>query len=172
MTVGLQSYNPMKTQVLVYVPGRAVPHCHEVSPETTFEEIVVKLRGDGVITEDMIIVEEDGVEVIILTEKVGEGGRHKRVIHCHRCRHVHVTIAHPGPKPPGPLEHKFRPGTRVVTVKDWAVKQIPDIDHGAKWCLRDAAGEILDGETHIGTLAHHPGCALGLSLTEHHKPKG
>ena len=162
----------MKTEILIYVVGKAVPHRHEASPETTFEEVVLKLRGDGIITEDMVIVEEDGEEEIILTEKVGTGGRHKRILHCHHCRHIHVTIAHPGPKPPGPLEHKFRPGARVGLVKNWAVKHVPDLDPNAKWCLRDAAGEILDNEIHIGTLASHPGCALNVSLTEHHKPKG
>jgi hypothetical protein len=163
----------MKTEVLIYIATEAVPHRHEVTPETTFEEIIVKLRGDGVITAEMIIVEEDGEEEIILTEKVGNGGeRHKRVLHCHPCRHIHVEVAHPGSQPPGPLKGKFRPGTRVGLVKNWAVSHVPGLDQNAKWCLRDGAGEILDNEWHIGTLASHPGCALKVALTEHEKPKG
>jgi hypothetical protein len=162
----------METEILVYVVGKAVPHRHLVPPETTFEAVVAKLREDGVITGEMVIAEEDRVEEIILSELVGAGGRHQRILHCHHCRHIHVTVEHPDAEPPGPLEHDFQPGTRVGLVKNWAVHQLPNLDNAAKWCLRGPDGEILDNELHIGTLASHPGCALGLSLTEHHKSKG
>jgi hypothetical protein len=162
----------MKTVILIYVAGKAVPHRHEFEPQTTFEEVVIKLRGDRVISEDMVIVEEDGDEEIILTEHVGSGDRHQRVLHCHSCHHIHVEISHPGQQPPGPLEHKFRPGKRVGLVKDWAVSHVPGLDPNGKWCLRDAAGEILDKEVHIGTLATYPGCSLKMALTEHGKVNG
>jgi hypothetical protein len=162
----------MKTEILIYIAGKAVPHRHEFEPETTFEEVVLKLRGDRVISEDMVIVEEDGDEEIVLTEHVGSEGRHQRVLHCHHCHHIHVEISHPGQQPPGPLERKFRPGKRVGQVKNWAASQVPGLDPNYKWCLRDTAGEILDNEIHIGTLATRPGCSLKMALTEHGKVNG
>jgi hypothetical protein len=159
-------------EILVYVGERAMPHRHLAEPDTTFEAVVTKLRDDSVIEADMVIVEEDGEDEIALTELIGEGGRSQRILHCHHCRHIQVTIEHPGTEPPDPLEHAFRPGVRVGRVKDWALRHIPNIDKAAKWCLRDGNGEILDNQLHIGTLAPYPGCSLAVTLTEHHKPKG
>lgn len=88
--------------------------------------------------------------------------RPPKIIHCHRCRKIAVTVYYNGEE-----SKKFSPNAKIRRITEWAKKKF-GLDEGRKWVLRLGAadGEILDSDTHIGKLVKFPDCNLSLYLTE------
>ncbi len=92
----------------------------------------------------------------------GCGPRPPKIIHCHRCRKIEVTVFYNGEE-----TNKFNPNAKIRRITEWAKKKF-GVDEGRKWILRLGAadGEIIDSDSHIGRLVKFPNCNLSLYLTE------
>jgi len=85
-----------------------------------------------------------------------------KILHCHRCRKVKVSVSYNGEE-----TRKFGPNAKIRRVTKWAKKQFA-VDTDRKWVLRldGAEGDILDPDTNLGKLVKSKDCNLSLFLTE------
>ena len=115
---------------------------------------------------------EDSEEHLLLEEVISVGDSDVRV-HCHRCREITVTGRYNSKS----FSKTFPPGTTIAHVKEWLTSRdsfdiapIDAADLGLVPC-EDAAHPLAEN-AHIGSLVHHPNCALCLSLVPADRHQG
>lgn len=92
-------------------------------------------------------------------------------IHCHRCRHISLTVTYNGQN----KDRKFAPSATGKRILKWAIKEfeISESD-AANLVLRinSPLGEILQSYGHIGSFVHFPHCKITLFLTPNIQVQG
>ncbi|HEX9990491.1 MAG TPA: hypothetical protein VGE45_18680 [Chloroflexia bacterium] len=122
-----------------------------------------KHEGKG--EHDVLVMLEDSEETLELDKPLEAVGVVQRShVHIHRCRRIDVTVNFNG----NHIEKHFPPSATVKRVKAWTVGKhgfdLPPID-AAEHLLQVCNSSVRpDEDTHIGTLAQHPKCALCFDL--------
>ncbi len=154
------------SQVYIQI-GDQEPRAIELNDDDTIASILKRLREEhpGFVDEpDLLVVfAEDSDEEIAHDRKLCDCHGHRpKILHCHRCKKVAVTVSYNGEE-----SRKFGPNAKIRRVTEWAKKQF-QVDEGRKWVLRldGMDGEILDPDAKLGKLANPSTCALNLFLTE------
>ena len=156
----------MKTiEVFAYATGGLAPKRLQLDAEATVADLLKAVHPNGEIKpgEEILVFLEDEDEPLHHSRKLGEcgAGAGRAFFHCHRCRHISVTVNYNGAK-----EKNFAPSATVARVLKWALKEfgLKGQDAEDKVLRADAKGQPLEPETHIGTLVSHT-CSLTLYLT-------
>jgi hypothetical protein len=147
--------------------GAHAPEAITVRSDETIASLLARFRDEHPRAaheiEHLVVFAEDSEEEVAHDRKVSECHPHwPKILHCHRCRKVSVSVYYNGEE-----SRAFGPNATVRKVTKWATKQF-GVDEGRKWVLRldSAEGEILDPDTRLGKLVDHASCALSLYLTE------
>jgi hypothetical protein len=155
-----------KLEIFVITAEGPTPKRLELEAEATVADLIKSAHGNGEIKmlEEVMVFVEDEDEPLDHSRKLGDCGfREKPFIHCHRCRHIAVTVNYNGTL----KEKKFSPSATVAKVLKWAVKEfgLKGQDAEDKVLRIDAQSQPLEPETHVGSLAKHSVCSLNLFLT-------
>jgi hypothetical protein len=153
-----------KLEIFVCTAGGPTPKRLQLDSEGTVADLLKAALPDGEIKpgEEILVFLEDQDEPLHHSRKLGECGiGEKTFLHCHRCRHVSVTVNYNGAK-----EKKFPPSATVARVLRWALNEfgLKGQDAEDKVLRADAKGQPLEPDTHIGSLVTHS-CSLTLYLT-------
>lgn len=155
----------MKTiEIFVTTVGAAAPKRLQLELEATVADLLKAAHANGEIEPggEMLVFLEDEDEPLHHSRKLGDCAVQERAfIHCHKCRHISVTVNYNGTK-----EKKFAPSATVGRVLKWALKEfgLSGQDAEDKVLRTDAKGQPLEPGTHIGTLVARS-CSLALYLT-------
>jgi hypothetical protein len=141
--------------------------CHfDLAEEQTLTKIaseLAKLHFGGCKPEELFFFEEDseGEELAALVI-VGEKPTHH--IHCHRCKHAHVSVIFGAET----KTHSFRPGERLRKVIEWAKSDRAfKLDKGSEYVLRlgGVDTDALNNDAHVGNFVQHGTCSATFYLT-------
>jgi hypothetical protein len=153
-------------EVHVQIDGHE-PQAITVQDDETIASLLARLRGQlpGIDHEPELfaVFADDDENELHRDHKFCECRPHRpKVLHCHRCKKVAVTVFYNGSE-----KREFNPNAKIRRVAQWAMKQF-QVDGNRKWVLRQGSseGEILDQDTTLGKLVKFPDCALSLYLTE------
>jgi hypothetical protein len=160
-----KDYSMSKFEVFVITAEGPKPKRLQLEPEATCADLiaVAHLNGGAKAPEEIFLFLEDEDEPLPHSHKLRECKLPaKPFLHCHRCRHVAVTVYYNGAK-----EKRFAPSATVSKVLKWSVKEfgLTGQDAEDKVLRVDAKSQPLEPEVHIGSLAKHTTCSLNLYLT-------
>lgn len=158
----------MAKVIEVYVHGEGTPSkTFKIAEDATIADLVKQAQQAG------HLKPEDGHAFKICLENEDDerdhhqplhacGVGHKSHVHCHRCKHINVTVAYNGVT----KSHSFTPAATGQKIKKWALKEfdLKGADASDK-VLRFENETELDPEAHIGTFASFPACSVQLLLT-------
>ena len=121
----------------------------------------------------MCVFVENTDVTLELDVKIDEAGLTTRSrLHVHRCKEVEVTVNYNQDQKKG----FFSPSATVDWVKEWAVAKdqydmspVDAAEHVLKLCN---AGDLPDGEVHIGTLVKFPDGTLCFDLVPKQRVEG
>ena len=164
--------------VELFIQGEGIPKITlvKVHPKDTVADIVKVAREHGLSapedSEVCIFVENTDV-TLELDVKIDEAGLTTRSrLHVHRCKQVEVTVNYNQDQKKG----FFSPSATVDWVKEWAVAKdqydmspVDAAEHVLKLCT---AGDLPDGEVHIGTLVKFPDGTLCFDLVPKQRVEG
>ena len=162
-------------EVYIEIEDAGGPHPLKVRDDETLGEVLARLRAEHphaqhLEPELLAVFVEDAEAEVPKDKKFHEWHhRHPRIVHCHRCHHIEVTVFYNGDQ-----KHAFRPNSTIRKILDWAVNTAFHADTNRKWVLRlgGTTGDILDLDKRLGTLVKHPECHISLYLTEREAIKG
>lgn len=153
-------------KIYFHSEGEKTPQIIEVPESITIKELIQKTglgKDASHKSEEVIICREDGEEFIDIKMTLKEAGiGHKHHIHCHRCKHVEVTISYVSG-----MKHEFKvaPGLTIGAMIKKAAHQFHiDPPTIPTLILKDDAGNTLDESVHIGSIVHFPKCSVHLVL--------
>ena len=154
-------------EVYIQIEDADGPHPIKVRDDDTIATVLARLRAEHPHAnhepELLAVFVEDAEEESRKDTKFCECHPHRpKILHCHRCREVKVTVFYNGEE-----SREFRPNAKIRRVTEWAKAKF-NVDKGRKWVLRvgSAEGEIQDFDTHVGKLVKFPHCQVALYLTE------
>lgn len=155
-----------KLEIFVITAKGPTPKRLQLDAEATVADLVKFAHGNGEIKtlgEVMVFVEDEDEPLDHSRKLVDCGLSERSFIHCHRCRHIAVTVNYNGTL----KEKKFAPSVTVAKVLKWALKEfgLKGQDAEDKVLRIDAQSQPLEPETHVGSLAKHSECSLNLFLT-------
>lgn len=155
-----------KLEIFVITAEGASPKRLQLEAEATVADLIKSTHGNGEIKmlEEVMVFVEDEDEPLDHSRKLGDCGLSGRpFLHCHRCRHIAVTVNYNGTL----KEKKFAPSATVAKVLKWALKEfgLKGQDAEDKVLRIDAQSQPLEPETHVGSLVKHSMCSLNLFLT-------
>ena len=155
-------------EILIFGENSLKGQKHKVPCESALIGVVEKFTEGGISVTEIAIFDEDGDELLEVTEIAGRPHHGKnRIIHCHRCKHVKVHVFYNGE-----ASLEVRPSRRIHKIQEWAINHFK-VDKHRRWCLRlEVDGEALQEDIHVGSLTSYPECSVKLYLTEFHKPQG
>lgn len=154
----------MKRKLYLHKQGQTETELVEVEETITVEELIARHGEPG-----HSAWAEDGEELVITElaiEAVGERGH----IHVGPHRQIDVTVRYET----GDKSREFSPGTRVLTVLNWARSEhgfdVPESQRGGLGLFIANSTTPLDHAEHIGVLTteHH----LRLTLAPVSRPQG
>jgi hypothetical protein len=154
----------MKRKLYLHKQGQTEVELIEVEESATVEELVARHGepGHGAWA-------QDGEELVV-SELVIEVVEERGHIHIGPHRQIEVTVRYEA----GDKSRDFNPGTRVLTVLNWARGEhgfdVPESQRGGLGLFAANSTTPLDGAEHIGVLAteHH----LRLTLAPVKRPQG
>lgn len=96
-----------------------------------------------------------------------KGGVH---LHVHRCRRIAVKVSYAGRS----VEHSFPPASTIAHVKKSTAERLGlSPEDAAEHVLQIAGTQTRpDPDTHIGSLASHPQCAIAFDLVAAERVNG
>jgi hypothetical protein len=154
----------MKQKLYLHRQGQAETELIEVEETVTVMQLIAEYGEEG-----HSAWAQDGDELVItalVIEVVEERGH----VHIGPHREVDVTVRYET----GDKSKEFKPGTRVLTVKKWAVGEhgfsIPEGQRSGLGLFLRGSREPLDEAEHIGVLAEHG--HLHLTLQPVKRPQG
>lgn len=154
-------------EIYIQVEDADGPSLVKVHDDDTIATLLERLRSQhphlGHEPELMVVFPEDAEEEVGKDVKFCDCHPHRpKILHCHRCREIKVTVSYNGVE-----SESFKPNAKIRRVTKWAVDEFK-VDAGRKWVLRtgSAEGDILDPDTRVGQLVKFPNCSLQLYLTE------
>ncbi len=165
-------------QMEFFIQGEGIPKITlvKLGPKDTVEDIVKVAREHGLSapegSEVCVFVENTDV-TLELDLKIDEAGLTTRSrVHIHRCKSVEVTVNYNQDQRKG----LFSPSATVDWVKKWAVAKdqydlspVDAAEHVLKLCN---AGDLPDGEVHIGTLVKFPDRTVCFDLVPKQRVEG
>lgn len=166
-----------KKTIEIFLQGEGIPEIQivRVPHNGTVRDLIAAATSGGLRlggrAEEIIVLIEDSdheLELDVRLTDAGIGHRHR--IHCHRCRHVEVSVNFNGAS----KSHPFPPSTTVAKVKRWAddkfgLKGVDATEHALQIC---GTNKRPDEDTHIGSLVEHPNCKLCFDLVPKKRVEG
>jgi len=162
-TLGQHKLQMRTIDIFVYTASGVAPRRLQLDADATVDELLKAAKTNGDPGDELAFL-EDSDEPLDRTKKLVDCGiKEKSVVHCHRCRHVLVTVNYNGVT----KQNRFPPSATVARVQKWAVKEfgLKGQDAEDKVLRTDANAQPLEPDTHIGTLTPASVCALNLYLT-------
>lgn len=110
-----------KQSIFIQVEGKPGVTEAELHPEARLEDLLEVMKGQGIVLADDTFVSLDEAECLEPRERkqplkdLKPGTR----VHISRCRRIKTTVHYLEKT----AQHDFPPGTRVRTVKTWAVRE-------------------------------------------------
>lgn len=162
------------TSIDIFYQGEGINEIahFEASPDHTFAVVKLALMERHGLTKETLIFIEDRDEPVdeqwVLRDHVGRAGIKA---HIHRCRHIAVGVTFNGKT----VDHKFGPATTVARVKKWAAETkfgMTPQEAGEHVLQISGTKDRPDPGTHIGTLAHGPGCRIAFDLVANERING
>lgn len=149
--------------IFVYTASGPAPRRLQLNADATVDELLKAAGTNGDPGEELAFL-ENGDEPLDPSKKLVDCGiKEKSIVHCHRCRHVLVTVNYNGVT----KQNQFPPSATVARVQKWAVKEfgLKGQDAEDKVLRTDANAQPLEPDTHIGSLTPPAVCSLSLYLT-------
>lgn len=155
---------PHEIEIYVHTDGHHDPKLVKIQDDATVEDLLKSIAPEG--HHEFHLVIEDEEDAKEHHHRLCDCGiRHRQHVHCHRCRHVQVTVSFNGVD----HDHQFTPAATIARVLEWALKKFKLTGQdAARKVLRitDRPNDTLPMEAHIGSYAKAPNCGVHLSLTD------
>jgi hypothetical protein len=162
--------------VLLHLPG-AAPRKVPATSTATIGEMLDAARVEP----DLLLIGEDDEadegdydvdpKMLGREQTLQDVARGRLVaIHCHRCRHVSVTVNYQKET----LHRRFPPSTRARKVLRWAKRKLKlaDADADNLALFRCEGGEQVRETTHLGELVTGTHCDLCFDMSKDHNIEG
>lgn len=163
--------------VELFLQGEGIPQIRllHVPRHCTVRELIEKARADADLPSPgdgaTILLLEDSDEEMALDATLQQAGiRQRQRIHCHRCRHIKVTVNFNGAS----KARQFPPSQTIAKVKHWAddqfgLKGVDTTEHALQLC---GGSTRPDEDTHLGALVRYPQCSLCFDLVPKKRVEG
>lgn len=166
----------MNNQIELFLQGEGLREVIliRVPADSTVRELVEHAKTQGGIAvgeEELVVFLEDQDEPLRLDAKLKDVGiSHRHRIHCHRCRHVKVSVNFNQ----GTKERSFPSSTTIKKIKKWAddqfeLKGVDATEHALQVC---GTSNRPDLDVHVGTLVQHPHCQICFDLVPKKRVEG
>jgi len=166
----------MNDQIEIFLQGEGIREVTliRIPADSTVRKLIEYAKTQGGIAvgeEELLVFLEDQDEPLRLDAKLKDVGiSHRHRIHCHRCRHVKVSVNFNQ----GTKERSFSSSTTIKKIKKWAddqfeLKGVDATEHALQVCGTDNRPDL---DVHGGTLVQHPQCQICFDLVPKKRVEG
>jgi hypothetical protein len=166
----------MNDQIELFLQGEGIREVIliRVPADSTVRELIAHAKTQGGIAvgeEELVLFLEDQDEPLALNAKLKDVGiAHRHRIHCHRCRHVKVSVNFNQ----ATKERSFPSSATIKKIKLWAddqfqLKGVDATEHALQICGSSTRPDL---DVHVGTLVQHAQCEICFDLVPKKRVEG